>query len=339
MFSILSALLFLLFIESAVADGTPVAQPIFELGPYPIPYELDGVKTSFNTWLQFIPVIEGRGVPTYKLLMRVRLQIDSLPQFFVDYARSKTPNDNCARINNIDNWVYSFKTAPFQISDDRHNLTLGSSGDVSTWTCTESLPETVCDHYRDSLGIEWPYNCKTRRGSPIKTQNFIQGFDIKKSLFFSTDGNGNILYKDEKPTVWWTGDSLPTQVLNLLTFVMNNFGAMIGNALMSPKLIEMNVPDDFKVLHPGYEDAYFERNPSGVFIIASASVSVTADQVNDFMRKHFGPIWHDIPKAAQPVNTVMTRKRLEAMCSQYDPHDGVVICGLKMGFDYNHLPE
>jgi len=139
--------------------------------------------------------------------------------------------------------------------------------------------------------------------------------------------------------VLWTGNSLPTQVLNVLSFMANNFGAAISNALLSPKLIEIKVPEDFKVLHPRYEDAYFEKNQSGTYVVAGASVSITAEQINGFMKKHFGNAWHNIPEAAPPTQVKMTRKGLEALCAQYDPQDSVVICGRKMGWDYNQLPE
>lgn len=318
----------LLFTNPSYAD--------YELGPYPVPFEQDGIKTNFMVWLKFTPVVEGRVNSTYKLLMSVRVQVDQLPSLLGEYAAKNLDHDNCARYS-IDNWVYNIHPQPLQILNQQHTLRLYATGNFQTWSCSAGPDTVVCDHYKDSLGIEWPYNCRTQRGSNILVKNLEQDFNMNKDFYLNVTKDGKLQFLDSKPIINFTG-GIGGDALNALAFLFNNFSAICQNAF-SVKTIEMNVPNDYKILNPKYEFGGFTVIDGHEFIVVSASVSLTTLQLNDFMRKHFGALWHDLAQSASSPKSQMTRSILKQECSKYDPSEDIRTCAAKMGWDYNLLPD
>ena len=331
----------LLWAIPIIAAAQPVPAKFeygYRIGPYPVPLEYEGVNAVLYTWLFFTPIVEGRGNPTYSLRVTVKVQLNTLPGMFRQVMRQKYPDDNCGRINNVDNWVYTFEDPKITVVDE-HNLRVVASGMVSTWTCLENpVFETVCESYTDSLGISWPYNCKSRPGSPIKTQNIRQGVDVTKGLYLDAK-DGAILVKDYEPTINFAGGIADT-LLNFIALIEHNLGAAFANAFMSARRIELMVPEAYRAFHPKYDLARFELSNGVPFLAVGASAGVTAKQVNDFMRQTFGGLWTDIPETAAPAAApALTKAAVQQMCLQQDPADDVPTCAAKMGLPYAELPD
>lgn len=276
------------------AQNQPSPPNSYQIGPYPVPFENDRIKTQFWTWLHFTPSIEGRENPTYKLVLTISIQLDNLPKLLSDYAAQTLSTDPCGRCPNVDNWVYSpLNVNPPEVK--QHCLRITASGVFSTWTCLPGVDETVCDYYEDDLGNKWPYNCRLRRGDPIKSRNFQQEYELTKDYFLDVTPDGRIKWTDSGLIIHMIGDSPGSQFLEVVAMLENNLKSTIAAACsLDTKFIDMNVPEDFKVLNPKYCYGAFEKTDQGAFLIVSASVSTTEAEINNFMRKHFEGIWRGI---------------------------------------------
>lgn len=309
----------------------------YRIGPYPVEIEQDGAKGTFYSWLYFIPIVEGRGETSYRLRLVLKVQLTALADMFKKVMDDKYPHDNCGRINNIDNWVYTTER-PSMAVVDAHRLRVDASVMVSTWSCFENPAfETVCDSYRDSLGIEWPYNCKTRRASPIKMQLLRQGVDVTKEFWLDA-ADGALQYKDNEPTIKFAGGPIDT-ISNFAVTIFHNVGAAYRNAAMTPSRIEMMVPEDYRAFHPTYDLAGFETAGGEPFIVVGASAGVTAQQINAFMRRTFGGLWTDIVPTPTSAPTAMTKTELARQCAESMAGEDIRTCAAKMGYPYDELPD
>lgn len=334
-----------LCVSSQVLAGQ--AQPVpaktesgYRIGPYPIQIEYEGVPGIIYTWLFFHAVPIGRGNATsYSLYLTIKMQLNTLPALFQLSMSQKYPSDNCARLNNVDNWVYSFDVPRLYVSDEKH-LRIDAYGQVSTWTCLENpVFETVCETYRDDIGLTWPKNCKTRRGDPAKSQNFQQGVNVSKSFYLNAK-DGRVYFKDLKPYVHFTGG--PADVLtNSIAMVTNNIGAAFSSSFMSAQTITMVVPEMYRAFHPNYHIARFEMNRDVPFLVVGAEVSIGAKDVNRLMRHTFGALYEDLPEVEQLVlPSQLTKTQVQAQCRQFAPPDmDVRVCAAKLGLPYDNLSE
>lgn len=324
------------FAEQPSASKTPYG---YRIGPYPLPITEDGESATLWIWLTFTPVQEGRGNPIFKLKLSLEAKLDEIPPAAKRIVDKKYLSDNCGRIDAVDNWVYALD-APRFIVVDPHNLQLLAKGQIETWSCFRNpVPETVCDHYRDDVfNTDIPYNCTTRQGSPIKTRNLQQGFEVTKNFYASTSADGRLEIKDQKPIKDFLGQTLTTQILSFLDFVSGNLGAILANAYMTPQLIELSVPAEYRAFNPRYEDAGFKVDQNSVFLVVSASVSITAVQVNSFMRSRFGGLWTDLPASSGPARLDMTKQQLRSLCAER-PQWSLTDCAAAAGFKYDELPD
>ena len=307
-------ILFLLisFSQLSFADGPTAAklEDGYRIGPYPIQQDLDGIPVKLWAWLFATPIIEGLGDSdrTYKLKVTVKVQISDLRRAAQTYIDTKLDHDNCQRINNVDNWVYGLKVEPLDVSDG-HTMKVKVTGTISTWTCIENpVFETVCDHYTDMFGFSYPYNCYTRRGAPMKTQNFSQGVELSGNVYLKERPDGSLDYrKPEKFFIYFTGDSPATTALNIFALLENNLGT-IFNGMQPANTYKMIVPDYLQFLNPKFEFAGFERSGAAKteFAVLSASIGVKPSELNSYMQRLVGPLWSDIspiePKAP-PITT------------------------------------
>lgn len=330
---------FLLFTNFSYAQNPEKTEYGYKLGPYPTPVELEGIKTNFWTSLRFNTVIEGREDPRYKLILELFIQINNLPSLIHAYAAKNLPSNNCAAYN-INNEVYNIKVNPLEVLEGGHGLRISGSGDLSIWACSAGPDETRCDHYRDDFGNDWPYNCRLERGKDMKSMIAQQGFEFHKDFYLNSE-KGALKFSDYKPFIWFTGGSLGTSILNMLGLFTNNLGAAINNAFLHPNYVVMNVPEDYRAFDPRYESAGFRKIKNAEFIVISASASISASQINEFMRRMFGDIWNDIlpelPKTKP--KSAMSKKILREECKKYAPNDDILVCAADMGWDYNSLPD
>lgn len=312
----------------------------FRLGPYPVPIEQDEVKGVLYTWLFFNTVVEGRVDPVYKLYLTLKSQLNTLPPMILQIVRTTLPQNNCGRINAVDNWVYGMNMPTMKVMNE-NTVRIEANGSIETWSCFRNpVDETVCDHYTDSFGNEIPYNCRTRRGSPIKARNLQQGYEITKDIRFRSV-NGEWRIRDDKATVFFTGDSVGTMALNTIAFIQNNLGAALGNPLLTEQRIKMTVPEEYRFLNPRYERAGFEMSDGVPFLVGGASISVSANQINDFMQKYFGSLWTPIAEtnASRPGREPWTKARLRQYCKETAPELEIADCGARMGIPYDGIPD
>lgn len=345
----ISAALALVFLAGpCLAQQGPVSRPIetikmdggFRIGPYPVPFQHEGVNTVFWTWLYLTPVIEGRGNSTYKLYLTIKVQLDNIPEFARVIAEKKLSRDNCGRINAVDNWVYSVNRPSLELRN-ANNLRIVLNGHVSTWSCLENpVPETVCDTYRDSLGLTWPYNCRFRASTPIKWMNFQVGVIATEDIFLSAK-DGEIQYKVNQPLFNVDNSGFLNPILNLLLDVFYNFGTAASNLVLAPTRIPLSISQDFNKFNPRYENARFETTSGAHHVSITASAGITRDQINSFMRNAVGPLWNDIGPAVgiAPTPGPMTKSRLREECRQILPGVDIRECAAKSGWPYDALPD
>jgi hypothetical protein len=315
----------------------------FALGPYPTPFDLDGIKTHFWTWLVFSHSTEGSGNGTHKLGMKILMQIDHLSEIVGQHAAKKLPSDNCGRYG-IDNWVYSLRPSPLGIAEAGHVLRIGGAGKVQTWTCARPLSDGVkCETYRDSLGLTWPKNCRTVRGDPMKTMNVEAAFEVHNDFYLNTRKDGALEFRDRKPFVVFPGERLG--IFNILAS-FNNLASAMSNVFFSPQTLEINVPEDFKAFKPRYEAAGFEKLEGKEHLVVSAAARIPAAQANAFMSKHFGTLTKEPARIdtgasliSATIETPVTQSLLREQCHKFAPNEEVTACAEKMGWPYELLPQ
>lgn len=312
------------------------------LGPYPFKQGMNGVDAQLYGNLIFRPVIEGRANPTYKLYLKVMVQLTGLGPAVKGYVDKNYSQDNCGRINAVDNWVYTVKNTRLRVVD-RNTLRITSEGSVSTWTCTEGIPETVCDSYSDSFGISWPYNCKLRP-KVWKAQNFEQGFEVVKDTWVDSTAN-SISFKNYDPVA--TPDN-NTVIQNIFNGVFRHFAktdeTINRNATLSPRTIEVIVPTEYQFLNPRIEFAGFQSYKDEPFLVATYSVAITREQINAFMSRFFGSIYKPIAApVVAPINPGSpTKSSVRAECAEHlrqHPGDTVEKCAALLGLPYSELPD
>ncbi len=297
----------------------------YELGPYPVQQELEGINETFWVWLRFTPVIVGRIDPTYQLKLTVFVQVNHLPTFVSNYATRKLPTDNCARFN-VDNWVYHVVPEPLAIYKD-HTLRLTAKGDISTWTCLPGLQELVCHDLE----------CKMRDGDPIKSRNLQQGFEATKDWYLDVTHDGKLTYGDPEPLIYFTGDSIGSEILGILALVTHNLGSGLRHSMV---VVEDKIPPDYKFLNPKYEWAGFIISNHVEWMTAEASVSITTAQIEEFMKKYFPGTWQGLmPQPTSPPKQKMTKQLMREECDKYAPGVDILDCASSMGWNYPALPD
>lgn len=342
----------LLYTTVIFAQPTPIRDENgYRIGPYPIPIEHDGIKASLWTWLIFEPFAEPR-IGKYGLRVTAKSQLSEIRSLITGAVLKKLPRDNCARYS-IDNWVYTFNTPELNIAS-ASSMNAVLRGSVSTWTCASNpIPETVCEGggtYRDSFGITWPAlpHCYTRPGQPLKSQNLEQAFEAQKGYFVGASPDGKLQLTDYKPTYWFTGGSPLTALLNMFALVENNLSAIFSNAMMKPQQFELVLPKEFVALVPRYEQGRFVMESGQPWLFVVASVSTTSETIDKIMRDTFGFLWTGATSKVTPsVSSLsaprtpasMTKERIHRECAEYAPRDPVQDCAMKMGFDYQRLPD
>ncbi|MCP3024008.1 hypothetical protein [Cupriavidus basilensis] len=315
----------------------------FRIGPYPIQKDFDGIPFKLWAWLFVTPIIEGRDDKglAYKLKLTVKVNVADIRRAAQTYIDTRLDHDNCQRVNNVDNWVYGLKVEPLDITDG-HTMKAKVSGTISTWTCIENpVFETVCDHYKDMFGISYPYNCYTRRGAPMKAQNFSQGVELSGYAYLKEQTDGSLEYRvPNKFLVYFSGDSPTTLVLNVFALIANNMSAILSS-MQPPEVYKMLVPDYLRIFNPKFEFAGFERNGSekAEFAVLSASISVKPSELNSNMRRLVGPLWKDIYPNAPETPAGVTKEMIRKECQKYAPNLPIVECASNMGWPYNNLPD
>jgi len=312
----------------------------FVIGPYPIALSEKGVSTTLYSSLFFKTLAEGRGNTSYKLFLTVATQLTDVGPAVKRFAEATYSQDNCGRLNSADNWVFAIKN-PKVVVTDPHNLSIKSKVNVSTWTCVEGVPETVCDHY-SAAGIQVPYNCKLRP-TRYKTINFEQGFEIEQGLFVEA-ANNKYAYKFYQMVV--TPDN-NTVIQNLINGILRDKAktdeAMNNNRALAPTTGDLPIPPDFIAFNPKLENAWFETLSGEPFFCVEFSVGVTQSQIDEFMTKYFGSLYHPAgPAAPPPAAGPLTKARVRAECADYlaqHPGDTVQHCAALSGLPYDELPD
>jgi hypothetical protein len=329
------ALLVVSLISADRSDAQQVLNPrygngSYVIGPYPVPFEVEGVKATIWVSLVFTPEVLLRHDPPFKLTMQAKAELTELGPAIRSYAVAKYSQDNCGRINAVDNWVYDIGNPKVTVVDS-HTLRIKSRVDVSTWTCTEGVPELVCE------GL----SCKLRP-TKIKIQNFEQGGEIRKDLWIDVKPD-KILYKDYEPEIDIDNNTVLQNMLN------DGFKTILkvdereqNNKLLPVSAIDAATPAEFKALHPQLEFGGFETYKDRPFLTFTYSVSINQSQINDFMSKYFGSLYTPFTGYTPPPSEPYTKARLRADCAPYmAQHPGATIqeCAAMMGMPYESLPD
>jgi hypothetical protein len=345
--ALLGLFAFLALLVPAQASSQNIVNPrasngTFKLGPYPVKADLDGIPVQLYTTLIFQPVIEGRGNPTYKLNLIALVQLTDLGPAVKRYVMAKYSQNNCERVNNVDNWVYSVKSTTLRVVD-RRTLRISSVASVQTWTCTEGLPETVCETYKDSFGFEWPKNCKMRP-TRYKVMNFEQGAEVTKDTWVDSTPT-TILFKNFDPVIKPDNNTVLQNILNKVFRDLAKTDATIANnAALSATSINAAVPSEYLFLNPRIEEAGFNEQGGEPFLYGRYSVSIEREQINSFMSRYFGSLWDPITAPATAASTApaLTKAQVRSDCADYlkkNPGDTIEHCAALHGLPYADLPD
>jgi hypothetical protein len=316
-----------------LCGASRAADPTFRLGPYPIEFEADGVKSVAWSHLHFLPIVRDRTLDEFRIQMTVLVQLNGLLLVADEIVRRKS--DSCARYN-VDNWTYSLDTRTLTVPHI-NTLRLSASGNATSWSCAPNpIPETVvetCDN-----GV-FQYPCTTlRSGSDLKAKLLYQTFDLTKDIYLRVE-NGAVLMTEAKEIVT-LGDTNPLS--NLASFILlftNTLPGIFGDMFNGPKqLFTASVPSGYNAFNPKYEHAGFVVIKDVPFAVIQASVGITRDQVNDFMRGFFKDLWTDIP-GLPPKPPAMTKALLKLECDKYAPGVPYPECAAQMGWPYDLLPD
>lgn len=315
------------------AGSAQSADPTFRLGPYPIEFEAEGVKSVAWSYVNFLPIIKDRTLDEFRIRMTVTVQLDGILLVADEVVRRKS--NSCARYN-IDNWTYSLDSRALT-TPSVNTLRLSASGNATSWSCAPNpIPETVAETCNNGY---FEYPCATLRpGSDLKAKILYQTFGLTKDIYLDViDGVVRMREAKEHLTL---GDTNPLS--NLAGFILlftNTLPGIFGDMFNGPKqLFTAAVPTGFNALNPRYENAGFAIINGAPFAIIQASVGITRQQINDFMRGLFGDLWKDIP-GLPPKPGPMTKTVLKQECDKYAPGEPYPDCAAKMGWVFDLLPD
>lgn len=312
----------------------------FRIGPYPIPLDDEGDTIGYiYTSLIFVPEIQGRGAGPFVLRMHAMAQLTDMGAAIERLAERRLSQDNCGRVNAVDNWVYDVSNTTVEVPDPSR-LRIKARVSVSTWACTEGVPETVCETYTDSFGISWPYNC-VWRPTRYKTVLLQQGGEAEQEILFRVS-QGVVEYKIFDPVLTPDNNTVLQNLFNgALRHFLHTDEALQNNAVFTPDRWQAPIPSEYEFLHPTIERAGFETIQGQPFVYSTFSVSVTADQINDFMSQYFGSLWTPI-QPAPVANSGPTKRSVQADCVGYlaqNPGHTIYQCAAAMGLPYDELPD
>ena len=332
-FARLRALATAILVGLGACSASRAADPTFRLGPYPIEFEADGVRSVAWSHLHFLPIVRDRTLDEFRIQMTVLVQLNGLLLVADEIVRRKS--DSCARYN-VDNWTYSLDKRTLTVPHI-NTLRLSASGNATSWSCAPNpIPETVvetCDN-----GV-FQYPCATLRpGSDLKAKLLYQTFDLSKDVSLKID-NGTVLMTETKENVTLSDTNPLSNLASFVLFFTNTLPGIFGDMFNGPKqLFTASVPSDFKTFNPKYEHAGFAVIKDVPFAVIQASVGITRDQVNDFMRGIFKDLWTDIP-GLPPKAPAMTKALLKLECDKYAPGVPYPECAAQMGWPYDLLSE
>ena len=272
------------------------------IGPFPIPYELEGVKYGVPFFLGFqVRKIDQQSgeltIAAWILLNGVRGAVEQT-------IRSKFNSNNCARYGE-DNWVYEFSDVSLT-SANAKTLRFQVNGWVETWSCRPNpVPEAVWDDtgcYGEVLGQKYSYGCfVTREGSPIKTPLISpQSFFVMKDFEAVVDSDKrSATLKEYAPT--FIGDGIVGSVATVFAFFFNSLPAILSGHFRTD-LLKAKLPDDAKPFSFQFDDHAFVEGPAGegvspigqpaIYLGMMATVRLDLKTLNDYMRHRF-PTWKD----------------------------------------------
>jgi hypothetical protein len=332
-FSLWQTISFALAATLAVCGTSRAADPTFRLGPYPIEFEADGVKSVAWSHLHFLPIVRDRTYDDFRIQMTVMVQLNGLLLVADEIVRRKS--DSCARYN-VDNWTYTLDRRILNVPHV-NTLRLAASGNATSWGCAPNpIPETVVDTCDNGV---FQYPCTTLRpGSDLKTKVLYQTFDLTKDIYLKVE-NGKVRMTEAKEIVT-LGDTNPLS--NLAGFILlftNTLPGIFGDMFNGPKpVFTAAVPTGFQALNPRYDAAGFVLIGDVPFAVIQASVGITRDQINEFMRGLFGDLWTDIP-GLPPKPPPMTKALLKIECDKYAAGVPYPECAAQMGWVYDLLPD
>lgn len=324
------------------------APGVYSIGPYPVSIPVDKVRARAYATLFFFPVIEGRG-STFKLYVTGMVQLTGINQAIRDYVTTTQPQDNCAHVNNL-NLVVVAENTNVEVVDP-HSLRIRVRGSVTPWLCTEGVPETVCDTYTDSFGIEWPStNCRLRP-TKYKFPGQREGAEFTYHAGVSVSGNKLVYKTDQFPNIAPEHNTilqnLGFAIADLLVggdFIgFANSDISRGNAMAPPTLVDL-MPNGIEALHPTLIDAWFETIKGEPFVAMKFSISASSSDINRAMRDAFASVYIPFPEniptpAAAPP---LTKTQVRNDCADYmrdHPGDTIENCAALMGLPYSELPD
>jgi hypothetical protein len=308
----------------------------YKIGPYPIEFEMDGVKSIAWAHLFFVPVVTDRTLDEVRLRLTLTLQLDGVLKVADELVRRRS--DSCARYN-VDNWTYSLtKKSLRPVSSS--TLRLSIEGNLTSWGCAPNpIPETVLETCDNGY---FQYPCAGfRPGSDLKTQILYQTFDLSKDIILDIH-NEKLRVRHTKEVIT-LGDTNPLSGLaDIAVLFTNTLPFLLESLFDGPKpLFATAIPTGFSQLNPRFDAAGFMETNGAPFAVVQASVGITRNQVNSFMKSSFGNLWVDIPGLPpQPQKMTKTLMRLE--CSKYAPSEKIEDCVAKMGWPngtYESLPN
>lgn len=306
--------------------------PYFRIGPYPISYEIEGIRTHSWATLIFYPTIKDRTLDEIQLHINLFLQMDNLPSVAEEIVRRKS--DNCARYN-VDNWTYNLNKKDLLVTSPT-SLKFHLEGSLTSWACSPGLPETVVETCDNGM---FEYPCpKLRSGSAIKTKLLYQGFNLYKEIRMEIKDN-KIIVSEKDPTIYLDNSNPLSPILNLLVFVTNTFPALISNLYQEPQsIINQKLPEELKQINAKFNHAGFVNIENVPFATIHTSIGVNREQLNKVMRDHFGDIWTDL-LGLPPTKRDMTKSLMKNQCLELLPNDSLEECSAKLGWPYELLPE